>query len=237
MQRTSGRRRLHRRRQRLPHDRQLHFGSDGSLYVGIGDGADAALADPLSLRAQDLNSPNGKILRIRTDGTAPPDNPFYDGTERVAVEGVAVRRAQPVRVHVQPGTERDLVRRRRAGTPGKRSTTGRGRRTSAGRASRATCPSAPIQRTTRSARSSQPSAVTRRTTRTTTRSGSAAIGGPFYNGTLYPQQYRDNFFFADYTGNFIRRVVFDGSSNPVSLQTFATNVPHPVVARPWVPTG
>ena len=45
--------------------------------------------------------------------------------------------------------------------------------------------------------------------------GSAVIGGPFYTGTLYPQQYRGNFFFADYSGDFIKRVVFDANSNPV----------------------
>ena len=56
---------------------------DGTLFVGNGDGADAGIADPLSLRAQDLDSYNGKILRINKDGTAPPDNPFYDGTNSV----------------------------------------------------------------------------------------------------------------------------------------------------------
>ena len=50
------------------------------------------------------------------------------------------------------------------------------------------------------------------------------IGGPFYTGTAYPQQYRDNFFFADYSGNFIKRVVFDAEHHPVSVQPFATNV-------------
>ena len=59
----------------------LHFLADGTLLVGNGDGADAAFADPLALRAQDLNSTNGKILRINKDGTAPADNPFFDGTK------------------------------------------------------------------------------------------------------------------------------------------------------------
>ena len=54
------------------------------------------------------------------------------------------------------------------------------------------------------------------------------IGGPFYTGTAYPQQYRDNFFFADYSGNFIKRVVFDSEHRPVSVQPFATDVPDPV---------
>ena len=54
------------------------------------------------------------------------------------------------------------------------------------------------------------------------------IGGPFYTGTAYPQQYRNNYFFADYTGNFIKRVVFDAQHRPVSVQPFATDVQNPV---------
>jgi glucose/arabinose dehydrogenase len=37
----------------------LHFASDGKLFVGVGDGGTAAGVDPLALRAQDLDSPNG----------------------------------------------------------------------------------------------------------------------------------------------------------------------------------
>ena len=59
-------------------------------------------------------------------------------------------------------------------------------------------------------------------------SGSAVIGGPFYTNTVYPQQYRDNFFFADYSGNWIQRVVFDSEHRPVSVQPFATDVDSPV---------
>ena len=40
-------------------------------------------------------------------------------------------------------------------------------------------------------------------------SGSAVIGGPFYTGSLYPEAYHGNFFFGDYSGNFIKRVVLD----------------------------
>src|SRR5581483_11337978 len=57
----------------------IRFAPDGTLFVGNGDGADAAFADARSLRAQDLTSWNGKILRINEDGTAPSNNPFYDG--------------------------------------------------------------------------------------------------------------------------------------------------------------
>src|SRR5437867_5832558 len=47
------------------------FGKDGMVYmsVGIGD-------PPGAMRAQDPNDLAGKVLRLRDDGTIPPDNPF-----------------------------------------------------------------------------------------------------------------------------------------------------------------
>ncbi len=57
----------------------LRFGPDGKLYATLGDGARFDVADPDALRAQNLDSLNGKMLRINTDGTAPIDNPFYNG--------------------------------------------------------------------------------------------------------------------------------------------------------------
>ncbi|MBX6388308.1 MAG: PQQ-dependent sugar dehydrogenase [Frankia sp.] len=48
---------------------RIAFGPDGMLYAGVGD----ASRPPA---AQDLNSLNGKILRMRPDGSAPDDNPF-----------------------------------------------------------------------------------------------------------------------------------------------------------------
>jgi aldose sugar dehydrogenase len=50
---------------------RIVFGKDGMVYmtVGIGDPPGAA-------RAQDPNDLSGKVLRLRDDGTVPPDNPF-----------------------------------------------------------------------------------------------------------------------------------------------------------------
>ncbi len=48
---------------------RVRFGPDGKLYVTMGDAATADVA-------QQISSPNGKILRLNDDGTTPPDNPF-----------------------------------------------------------------------------------------------------------------------------------------------------------------
>lgn len=48
---------------------RVKFGPDGKLYWAMGDAQNTS-------RAQDLSSPNGKILRLNPDGTIPSDNPF-----------------------------------------------------------------------------------------------------------------------------------------------------------------
>ena len=62
-----------------------HFGSrllwlpDGTLLVSIGDGGNPPVrlrGELIRLRAQDLSSQIGKILRINDDGSIPQDNPF-----------------------------------------------------------------------------------------------------------------------------------------------------------------
>lgn len=47
---------------------RLRIGPDGMLYVGTGDAREPD-------RSQDLNSPNGKLLRLTPEGEVPSDNP------------------------------------------------------------------------------------------------------------------------------------------------------------------
>ncbi|MBL8342326.1 MAG: PQQ-dependent sugar dehydrogenase [Rubrivivax sp.] len=57
---------------------QGHFGSrlvlarDGTLFVTLGD----RQSNSERVRAQDLSAGHGKVMRIRTDGSVPGDNPF-----------------------------------------------------------------------------------------------------------------------------------------------------------------
>jgi glucose/arabinose dehydrogenase len=47
---------------------RIKFGPDGMLYISVGEGADTTLP-------QNNTSPNGKILRIASNGSIPGDNP------------------------------------------------------------------------------------------------------------------------------------------------------------------
>jgi glucose/arabinose dehydrogenase len=53
---------------------RLAFGADGMLYLTVGDRFEGH-------RAQDLNDHSGSILRIRSDGSAPDQNPFRGSAE------------------------------------------------------------------------------------------------------------------------------------------------------------
>jgi hypothetical protein len=72
---------------------EIIFGSDGYLYIGVGDGGNA---DDFGLghneeigNGQDLNTLLGKILRIKADGSIPEDNPFVgkDGRDEIYAYG------------------------------------------------------------------------------------------------------------------------------------------------------
>jgi glucose/arabinose dehydrogenase len=77
----------------------VHFGTDGKLYIALGEQTAEA-------PAQRLDSLLGKILRLNPDGTIPPDNPFFDraaGKYR-AVWALGCRNS--FTFAVQPGTGR-----------------------------------------------------------------------------------------------------------------------------------
>lgn len=51
----------------------IHFGTDGKLYIAVGDNA-------ASSNSQSLGTTLGKFLRINADGAIPSDNPFVSQT-------------------------------------------------------------------------------------------------------------------------------------------------------------
>ena len=74
----------------------LRFGLDGLLYISMGDNAQPAMS-------QQRNTLLGKILRIASDGSIPPNNPFVgDPNARPEVWAYGLR--NPWRFDIQPGT-------------------------------------------------------------------------------------------------------------------------------------
>jgi len=75
---------------------KLAFGSDGMLYMTIGERGDRN-------RAQNTASHGGKILRLKEDGTVPPDNPFV-GKEGYKPEIFAYGNRNPQGLAFHPST-------------------------------------------------------------------------------------------------------------------------------------
>jgi glucose/arabinose dehydrogenase len=61
---------------------RIYFAPDGMLFVTVGDRdricCNGSEDNSLRMKAQDLGSDAGKTLRLRDDGTVPPDNPFVN---------------------------------------------------------------------------------------------------------------------------------------------------------------
>jgi glucose/arabinose dehydrogenase len=197
----------------------LHFASDGKLFVSVGDGASYDGTDVLALRAQDLGSYAGKLLRINPDGSAPGDNPFDDGTNsiRSRVYAYGIRNAyrfaldasgEPYLGNVGWYSYESILRGRGAnfGWPcfeGDR-------------------PQSGYQNAFQACRDLPFSAVTSPLYYYGHGEGVSVIGGPVYTKTAYPAAYRGNYFFADFGMGWIRRLVLSGSGDVQDVRTFAT---------------
>jgi glucose/arabinose dehydrogenase/mono/diheme cytochrome c family protein len=74
------------------------FGADGMLYIGIGE---QTSGQP----SQQLDTLLGKILRIRSDGLIPEDNPFYSRTtgKYRSIFAIGIRNPFGLTLHPQTG--------------------------------------------------------------------------------------------------------------------------------------
>lgn len=200
----------------------LRFAPDGKLFVGIGDGAHYASADPLALRAQDLNRYSGKILRINPDGSAPGNNPFDDGTNSIRSKVYSYGLRNPYRFTLHPVTGEVYL-----GDVGWNSweEINRGRGANFGwPCFEGHLPQPLYQAQFQECRELAPASLVPPLYTYGHQEGNSVIGGSFYTGTQFPAQYRGNYFFADYGYGFIRRMTFDASGNMTGVQTFATDV-------------
>ena len=196
----------------------LRFGPDGMLYATLGDGADFVAVDPRALRAQDLDSLGGKVLRINRDGTGPTDNPFYTGDpndNRSKVYALGVRNAFRFNFHPTTGQlyigdvgwgDYEALYR---GVPG------------------ANYGWPCLEGSNASAYDCEPSSPVTDPFYEYSHGadGAAIIAGAFPSSGAYPAQYDNSFFMADYALRWIKRLELDSSGTEViRLEDFADNV-------------
>ena len=206
----------------------LRFASDGKLFVATGDSADT---DELRVRAQSLDSLAGKMLRINRDGSAPIDNPFFDGdpaSNRSKVWAYGLR--EPFRFALQPGTDLPFVadvgslysEEINIALPGVNlgwpCYEGNGRPFGIG--DHAVCDDLVLL---------GPDAVAGPLYRYPTLPGAAVVGGDF--ALTYPDPYDGVFFFGDFARSWINYLVVDDEGNLIEVQEFATGVNGPVAIK------
>jgi glucose/arabinose dehydrogenase len=84
-------------KQALHFGSKLAFGRDGMIYMTVGERNDRK-------RAQDTTNHGGTVLRLKDDGTVPPDNPFVGRTGfKPEIYSYGHRNAQGLTVHPDTG--------------------------------------------------------------------------------------------------------------------------------------
>jgi glucose/arabinose dehydrogenase len=228
----------------LPSDSPSHsvgtvvFGIDGSLYVSHGEGAPFLSPNPVALRALDVDSLAGKILRINPiNGQGYADNPFYDGDpthNRSKVWSYGLR--QPFRLAVHPVTNEPFV-----GDVGwstwEEINTGRGKNfgwpcyegTDTGSARQPSYEiTADTQATCAALYAQGPDAVQAPLYAYphwtgSEEEGAAALAGVFYQEETYPPEYQGALFMADYDRDWIKYLTFDMNGD-ATVHDFAEDV-------------
>ena len=202
----------------------LAFGSDGKLWISNGEGSDYRTATAGSLRTQDLSSLSGKLIRINRDGTAPSDNPWYDGSNSVKSKIWSYGLRNPFRFSFGPNgidpyigdvgwftyEEIDHGRAKNFGWP---CYEGAG-------------PQPQFQSAFTECQNLAVSSVTAPVYTYTHVSGvgGCIIMGPYLQGSNYPARYQNNLFFSDYSNRWMKRAIFDSSGKITSVVAFATDV-------------
>lgn len=191
----------------------LRFGSDGKLYVGVGD-------DTTPNAAQSLSSLNGKILRINSDGSIPSDNPFFNSAsgESRAIWALGVR--QPYSLDVLSGTSPRMF----LNDVGEDSWEEINKAVSRGNYGWPTYEG--FVNSPDPALKNYQNPVFSYANGTTADTGCSITGGAFYDPARarFPAQYQGEYFYADYCGGWIKS--FDPASGTSSA--FASGLVKPV---------
>ncbi len=197
----------------------LHFGKDGKLYIAVGENANKANSQSLSTRL-------GKMLRINSDGTIPTDNPTSFQAISGTTSGVnraiwAVGLRNPFTFAIQPGTGKIHINNVGSNPPPDTPN-----------------PAGPFESIYVGAAGANygwPNAEGNQSCSTYTcpiytydhSLGCSIVGGDFYNPTTvkYPTDFVGNYFFADYCGNWVKRI---NQNNGNAVSNFVTGVEKPV---------
>ncbi len=195
----------------LPADTRSHtggalaFAADGSLFVSTGDASRDSVSQ--SLRAQNLDLLAGKVLRVNPDGTGLPTNPFYTGdphSNRSKVWASGLR--NPFRLALHPTNGVPYV-----GDVGERTweeinAVPRGANLGwpclEGVEPPELWPEKPPARSVCESPGGPP--LQPPLFAYDHPLGPTVIGGAFYTGSVYPQQYQGAYFFADHARSEIR---------------------------------
>lgn len=188
----------------------MHFGSDGKLYIAVGENANRNNAQVLTNRL-------GKMLRIDADGGIPTDNPFFataTGANR-AIWSLGLR--NPFTFSFQPGSGRMFI-----------NDVGEGTWEEINDGIAGSNYGWPVtEGPTTDARYRSPVFAYQHGAGATT--GCAVTGGAFYDPSTpqFPPSFVGKYFFADYCSNWIR--VLDPVAG--TAQNFASSVSGPVDLR------
>ncbi len=194
----------------------MGFGTDGMLYLGIGDGFNATAA-------QDLSSLNGKLLRLDVangPNIIPADNPFV-GTPGAREEIYSLGLRNPFKLDVDPVFGRIWV-----------TNTGSDQFEEVHEARAGANFGWPLLE----GNSGDPAFDDPVFSYPYGTFSSAITAGTFYDGNLFPTEYEGDFFFADFSNQVIRRVDLnetndhgdDGHQHERTATDFANNIAGPV---------
>ncbi len=183
----------------------MEFAADGTLFVTLGEGANFNASTPQALRAQNLQSLGGKLLRITATGQGVSGNPFWTGNPndiQSKIWATGLRNAY--RFSLRPGDGTPYV-----GDVGWVSWEEINVAT-AGANLGWPCYEGTFQQSAYSSYSacqqlySAGNATAPVISWDHTTGGSAVTGGVFYTGSSYPAEYQGAYFYGDYARNFIR---------------------------------
>jgi glucose/arabinose dehydrogenase len=186
------------------HGGTIAFGPDGHLYISTGDHFNAS-------DSQSLTSYHGKILRIRSNGSIPEDNPFFDGSGSNLDEIWALGLRNPFRFSFDPMTGRMYI-----GDVGANDRFSSIEEVNVGAAGanygwplcEGPCAIPDLGMTDPAF--SYPHAGR----------DASITGGFVYRGPLFPTGYDGSYFYADYVQNWIRRLTLDAQGFPIANLAF-----------------